>query len=115
MGPRFRWDDSIWSDEPDSVSYHVRQRVDSSRHDLIRRYDDLEQDQQDDDDFQAQGPLGVDHIRQHLCGIGNDGELARQGLSALLEFVLVLQACGEPLEIRAVPYHIRLFRDRYAA
>src|SRR5262249_37573899 len=58
--------------------------------DLIRRDHDLEHDQHHDDEFQAQRALGVDHVGEHLGGLGDDGELARERVGALRELVFVL-------------------------
>ena len=64
-----------------------------------------------DDQFEPQAALGVDEIGQRLRGVADHLELAAERGRALAEFVLILEACVETLEVGPVPEDVRLFLD----
>ena len=66
---------------------------------LIQSDDHLEQDQEHDNKFEPQRASCIDDIGQHLCGLGNDTELAIERFGPLLELILVCEPRIQPLEI----------------
>ena len=74
-------------------------------------HDDLDGDQNDYGQLKPQRATRVDDVGENFCGFRDHPQLLRQYFGPFLQFVFVLEAAVEPVEIGALPDNLGLLGD----
>src|SRR5258708_13532048 len=83
----------------------------SRRQYLVEGNDDLQRDQRYDNQFETQGSLRVDDVRERRCGFGDYRKFSVKRINPLLQFLRTFQTSVEAFHIGTLLQSITFLGD----